>query len=90
MVALSRYEFCSKHDILNIEEEEHTQSTELAAGRAGHDRQRHLDGDLPLSLTSLQPLKVQYPEQHYTVPLRYSTDAITRPLSFSFNLRNTL
>jgi hypothetical protein len=23
-----------------------------------------------LSLTSLQPLKVQYPEQHYTVPLR--------------------
>ena len=67
MVALSRYEFCSKHDILNIEEEEHTQSTELAAGRAGHDRQRHLQGDLPLSL---QPLKVQYPEQHYTVPLR--------------------
>ena len=52
------------------EEEEHTQSTELAAGRAGHDRQRHLDGDLPLSITSLQPLKVQYPEQHYTVPLR--------------------
>ena len=48
-------------------EEEHTQSTELAAGRAGHDRQRHLEGDLPLSL---QPLKVQYPEQHYTVPLR--------------------
>ena len=68
---MSRYEFLAKHDIfIYIEEEEHTESTELAAGRAGHDRQRHLDGDLPLSLSSLQPLKVQYPEQHYTVPLR--------------------
>jgi len=53
--------------IFKYRKEEHTQSTDVAAGRAGHDRQRHLQGDLPLSL---QPLKVQYPEQHYTVPLR--------------------
>ena len=65
-----------------IEEEEHTQSTELAAGRAGHDRQRHLDGDLPLSLSSLQPLKVQYPETAlYCTTTWYSTDAITLPSS---------
>jgi len=65
-----------------IEEEEHTQSTELAAGRAGHDRQRHLDGDLPLVayIASTSESTVSGTALYCTTTW-YSTDAITLPSS---------
>ena len=60
--------------------EEHTHSTARAQlDVPGMIDRGLIEGDLPLAL---QPLKVQYPKQHYTVLLRGTVQMLLQPFDF--------